>query len=132
MQFADTFYFLALLNSKDRAHSRAIRHSFGPGRLITTEWVLMETADAMCVSSKRKPFIELHRMLRADPSMEIVPASAELFGRGMALFEARQDKDWSFTDCTSFVVMRDRGIQEALTGDHHFEQAGFLALLKAE
>ena len=61
---------------------------------------------------------------------EIVPASPELFYRGIELFRVRPDKDWSLTDCISFVVMTDRGLSEALTGDKHFEQAGFKALLK--
>ena len=46
------------------------------------------------------------------------------------MFAARPDKDWSLTDCISFVVMQERNIQDALTADHHFEQAGFVALLK--
>ena len=50
--------------------------------------------------------------------------------RGVALYAERPDKDWSLTDCISFVVMRKMDITEALTGDRHFEQAGFTALLK--
>jgi len=46
------------------------------------------------------------------------------------LYAERPDKGWSLTDCISFVVMRQQGITQALTGDHHFEQAGFTALLK--
>jgi uncharacterized protein len=57
-------------------------------------------------------------------------ADTRLFQRGVDLFEQRQDKDWSLTDCLSFVVMRDEGISQALTGDEHFEQAGCTALLK--
>ena len=59
----------------------------------------------------------------------IVPASQDVFEQGVELFENRLDKDWSLTDCISFIVMRERGLTEALTGDHHFEQAGFRALL---
>jgi predicted nucleic acid-binding protein len=44
-------------------------------------------------------------------------------------YESRPDKAWSLTDCISFVVMNQHGLTEALTGDHHFEQAGFTALL---
>jgi predicted nucleic acid-binding protein len=62
--------------------------------------------------------------------MIIVETSGKLFRTGVAFYSRRPDKDWSLTDCISFVVMRDRGITEALTGDHHFEQAGFKALLK--
>jgi hypothetical protein len=50
--------------------------------------------------------------------------------RGLALYAARPDKEWSLTDCVSFLVMQDHGVTEALTADHHFEQAGFVALLK--
>jgi uncharacterized protein len=68
--------------------------------------------------------------LRSAEDIEIVPASAALFDRGFQFFTARPDKDWSLTDCISLVVMHERGITEALTADHHFEQAGFVALLK--
>jgi uncharacterized protein len=131
-QFADTFYFLALLNPKDRAHLAALERSFGPGRILTTEWVLTELADAMSVRTKRQGFIDLHALLRSDPTAEIVPSTAELFAQGMKLYEDRPDKDWSLTDCISFVVMQERGMSEALTGDHHFEQAGFRTLLRIE
>ncbi len=60
----------------------------------------------------------------------IVPASRELFQRGVELFTQRPDKDWSLTDCTSYVVMKEQDIEDALTTDHHFEQAGFTVLLK--
>ena len=129
-RFADTFYFLALLNVNDSAHSAALAHSSGPGRIVTTEWVLMEVGDAMAWRPKRQSFIDLHRLLRSEPDVEIIPASAEMFARGMEFFAARTDKDWSLTDCTSFIVMQERGISDALTGDHDFEQAGFRALLK--
>ena len=62
--------------------------------------------------------------------MTIVPLSSELLDAGLRLIANRPDKDWSLTDCISFVVMTRYEIQEALTGDQHFEQAGFKALLK--
>jgi len=60
----------------------------------------------------------------------VVPASTELVKAGLDHYRRRPDKDWSLTDCISFVVMQREGITEALTADHHFEQAGFVALLK--
>jgi hypothetical protein len=62
--------------------------------------------------------------------VEIMPPTAALFDQGLALFAERQDKAWSLPDCISFVVMQERGIREALSGDHHVEQAGFVALLR--
>jgi predicted nucleic acid-binding protein len=63
--------------------------------------------------------------------VEIVPATMEWFERGMELYEGRPDKEWSLTDCISFAVMTERGVSDALTNDHHFEQAGFRILLKS-
>jgi predicted nucleic acid-binding protein len=130
MQFADTFYFLALLNVKDVAHTAAHAYGNQPGRILTTGWVLTELADAMATRAKRQIFVDFHRLLQFDPDVEVVPSSAALFDNGMSLYASRPDKDWSLTDCISFAVMQERGITEALTGDHHFEQAGFQALLK--
>jgi uncharacterized protein len=65
-----------------------------------------------------------------DPNVLIVPPGIDLFEEGLALYQRRPDKDWSLTDCISFVVMERQQIRHALTGDHHFEQAGFVALLR--
>lgn len=72
----------------------------------------------------------LHDQLCGDIDATLVPLSDELWRRATELFGKRLDKEWSLTDCISFVVMQDEGILEALTGDHHFEQAGFSVLLK--
>jgi len=60
----------------------------------------------------------------------ILSASQGVLDQASNLYESRPDKEWSLTDCTSFVVMKDRGLSEALTADHHFEQAGFVVLFK--
>ena len=67
--------------------------------------------------------------VESDPEVRIATDSDGLYPRGLALYAARPDKEWSLTDCISFVVMADEGLSEALTGDHHFKQAGFTALL---
>ena len=67
--------------------------------------------------------------VRQDPRIEVVPHSRELSAEAISLFTARSDKDWSLTDCLSFIVMGRRSIREALTADNHFEQAGFHAAL---
>ena len=77
----------------------------------------------------RPRFLTLLETLEADPDVSIIPASDELFRRGVDLYRRRPDKDWPLTDCFSFVVMGDVAANEALTGDHHFQQAGFVALL---
>ena len=67
--------------------------------------------------------------IRASPRTRVVPLDSRLLQRGLDLFAERPDKHWSLTDCISFVVMRDAGLTAALTGDNHFVQAGFKALL---
>ena len=98
--------------------------------LFTTEWVLTELADGLCQARNKAVFVTLYSRLIIRPNVRIIHAHHDLFERARALFGNRTDKDWSLTDCTSFVVMQNRGITEALTADHHFEQAGFVALLK--
>jgi len=63
---------------------------------------------------------------------EIFHVDAALQQKGVERFAARPDKDWSLTDCISFVLMEERGIRESATTDRHFEQAGFVALLRRD
>lgn len=129
--FADSFYYLAMLNPDDAAHVRALQVSqHVEGRVVTTAWVLTEVGDALAAPAHRPGFLQLLAALRDDPEVTIVPAQQELFEAGIDLYSRRSDKEWSLTDCISFVVMQEQGITEALTGDRHFEQAGFRALLK--
>ena len=129
--FADSFYFFAILNAKDEAHQKAlecaVRHQ---EPVVTTAWVLTELADGLAATAHRAAFSRLVGLLKADPENEVVPPTAELMTRGIELYDARSDKQWSLTDCISFLVMQDRQITHALTGDRHFEQAGFTALLR--
>jgi predicted nucleic acid-binding protein len=129
--FADTFYYLAVLHADDAAHERAMEASAGlTCPAVTTAWVLSELADGLAAPAKRGSFARLLASLRADPKSIILPASQDLFERGVDLYLKRPDKAWTLTDCISFEVMNQRGIRDALTGDHHFEQAGFTALLR--
>ena len=128
--FADTFYFLALLNERDAAHKRAVTVSRTAGlNLVTTEFVLVELADALCQPHQRDEVLALCNVVETDPAFRLVRATTGLIQRGKKLYRERPDKEWPLTDCISFVVMQDQSLSEALTADHHFEQAGFKALL---
>ena len=129
--FADAFYFIARLNRRDQHHAKALRLTLPPGsELVTTEWVLIEVADGLANSEVRPRIRQFVQFLQDSPNSEVVPASPELLSEALELYHQHRDKDWTLTDCTSFIVMRERNITEALTGDHHFEQAGFAALLR--
>ena len=128
--FADAFYFVALLNRADQYHPRATAIA-GQLRedIVTTEWVLMEVADALAESASRRFVAPFFRNLAEDPKVEIIPAAGDWFERGLKLYDQRPDKSWPLTDCISFAVMSEEKLTDALNGDHHFEQAGFKALL---
>lgn len=128
--FADSYYYLAIVSDHDAGHERAVEFARAyHGRVVTTDWVLLEVADALSAPQRRQVFLELIESLRSDGMVIVIEASRELFDVGLRLFADRQDKAWSLTDCTSFVVMQQFGLGEPLTADHHFEQAGYIALL---
>jgi predicted nucleic acid-binding protein len=129
--FADTSFFVAILNDRDSLHvaaREAAARETDPR--LTTEFVLLEVANFCVREHQRAVFALLIASLRRAAATEIVPVSHDVFERGLALFLARPDKEWSLTDCTSFIVMQERGSTHALTSDLHFEQAGFVALLR--
>ncbi|HLX70366.1 MAG TPA: PIN domain-containing protein [Verrucomicrobiae bacterium] len=129
--FADAFYFIARLNRRDQHHERVLKFSREfRAQILTSDWVLMEVADALAESESRSRVREFIFHLRQFPACEIVPASRELLDRALELYHQHTDKKWTLTDCVSFVVMRERNVTDALTADKHFEQAGFVALLK--
>jgi predicted nucleic acid-binding protein len=129
--FADSFYFLALWNPRDNGHVKALAFTDTYHELmLTTDWIVTELADALARPPNRTRFLELFPILQQQEELTIIPASRTLMEVGLDLYKNRPDKEWSLTDCISFVVMQREGITEALTGDHHFEQAGFTALLK--
>ncbi len=130
--FADTFFFFAYLNAEDGAHQTAAQYFDNfDGHIITTEWVLTELADGMAGIGDRETFAEFYEALRSDPSVTIVPSGSKLFAEGLELYSSRKDKEWTLTDCTSFIVMKRERLDDALTGDHHFRQAGFTVLLSS-
>jgi hypothetical protein len=128
--FADTAFLVALVNPRDQYHARAAElNAELEAPLVTTAWVLLEFANAVSASRSRVQFERVLNGLRSAANVEIIAPDAGLFDRGCQLYIARTDKDWSLTDCISFVVMRERNLTDALTADRHFEQAGFNALL---
>jgi uncharacterized protein len=128
--FIDTSYFLALVNGRDKYHqaAKAIAAQVTPP-FITSEAVLFELGNALARPPHRMLGIQALRQIRADATIEIVSIGADLFAQTVAFYQSRPDKAWGLTDCSSFVIMQQRGLREALTADTHFEQAGFTRLL---
>jgi uncharacterized protein len=135
-KFLDTSYAIGLASESDRHHARALawadRLEADRTRLITTRAVLLEIGNALGKLRYRAAAVQLLSALESDPGVTIVPVTDDLYTAAFDLFQRRQDKEWGLTDCASFVVMAERGLTEALTTDKHFEQAGFVALLRRD
>jgi uncharacterized protein len=132
--FADASYWIGLLDPKDQLHSAALAASQGLSgtRLVTSEMVLVEVLNGLAkFTPLRATVFTAVDAILADPNTEVVPQTAILFKQALAFARKHQDKQWGMTDCASFVIMQQRGISEALTYDVHFEQAGFVALLRS-
>ena len=128
--FGDSLYFLAPANPRDAYHERAVQFArTWRDIIVTTRWVLTEVCDGLAGAANRHLAVRLADRVGTSSRFRVVLDSDGLFERGMDLYRRRQDKDWSLTDCISFVVMADEGLTESLTADRHFEQAGFVALL---
>jgi len=129
--FVDTFALIAWLNPRDHSNAVVAAYLDGfSGRLLTTEWVLMELADALSAPEARSTAVAFPRAVRADSLFEVVGYVPTVYEAGFGLFATRPDKAWSLTDCISFEVMTEWRVFDALTADHHFEQAGFHAVFK--
>jgi uncharacterized protein len=132
--FADTGYWVALLNPGDNLHQKAIHleQSLQPLHIVTSEMVLTEVLNDF---SKRGEYLrdvvsDLIRALRSHPNITIIPQTSQQFEQAFTLYAQRKDKQWSHTDCVSFNIMEENGISEALAYDKHFAQAGFTALMR--
>jgi predicted nucleic acid-binding protein len=134
--FADTSGWGSLVDPTQPFHAPAAilyRQAREQGhKVVTTNYILTELI-ALLTSPLRIPrsatvaFID---GLKTSPYVEVVHIDLALDGAAWQLLKKRPDKEWSLVDCASFVLMQQRGILEALTTDHHFEQAGFVRLLK--
>jgi uncharacterized protein len=133
--FLDTAYAIALAATSDQLHAKAValaeKLQTERTRLVTTQAVLLEIGNALAKRRYRAAAVQLLSSMQADPTVEVVALTRELYAEAFRLYQDRPDKEWGLIDCVSFVVMGARGIMQALTADEHFEQAGFEALLHA-
>lgn len=130
----DTSGWIALLNSSDVLHDRATQvwnELLDEGaQIILTDWIVAETGNGLARSPARRQFPGAVQALQSSPRLALISAGTTVLYQALEVSSRRSDKAWGLVDCASFVLMQERGIQEALTVDRHFEQAGFRALLR--
>ncbi|MFN7945613.1 MAG: PIN domain-containing protein [Blastocatellia bacterium] len=131
--FVDTSGWIALMNRSDALHAAATavyQERFAAGRhFVTHTGVRLEVGNGLSLVRLRHLAIKLKSRLEASARIDVIHITDDLYERGWEMYAARPDKDWGIIDCISFVIMQDYGLIEALTADHHFEQAGFIRLL---
>ncbi len=132
--FADTGYWVAILNPGDDLHQTAVNvtAALSSLRIVTSEMIFTEVLNSF---SKQGTFLRQNAVRLVQKSIcqinvEIIPQTSILFREALHLYQQRPDQGWSLTDCASFCIMQQKNILEALTHDRHFEQAGFIALLR--
>lgn len=127
----DTSFILALENSSDPHHEKAKaidRELLKEDATVVLHWgIVFEIGDGYARIGRRAKGLQLLQQL--EEGYPIFPITETLYYQAVELYRARLDKDWSLTDCVSFVLMQREGIQSALTADIHFRQAGFSAIL---
>ena len=131
--FADTSYWIGSLNRRDHLHRKAVEVMRGlqPARIVTSEMVFTEFLNGASDDEyRRSAAVDIVDGARQIDSFVVVTQTAEQFEAALQRYKRSSDKDWSLTDCASFLIMEERGIRAALTHDQHFVQAGFDALLR--
>jgi uncharacterized protein len=131
--FADTYYWIALLNEGDQGHATtvAISQTIGQATIVTTQEVLSEVLTYFCEHGRhvRQTVTAFVRNILNDAAIIVHPQSARSFLDALDFYEARPDKQYSLADCTSMLAMRHDAITAVLTNDNHFAQEGFTILL---
>lgn len=130
--FLDTSGLLSLFDSRDAFHNEAMRAFHRADRLLTHNYVLAElVALTNARNLPRQESLGFLRDLMDHPLIEVFWIDEASHRAGMDLLDSRMDKSYSLCDAISFLQMQERGVTESLTTDHHFEQEGFIRLLKA-
>ena len=132
--FLDTAYAIALISETDDFHDRALALASyleeNQIHLVTTRAILLEIGNALSKVRYRSAAIQLLDALENDVTVEIMPISEPLYKEALQLYRERSDKEWGLIDCISYLVMKRKGIYQALTTDEHFRQMGFHVLMR--
>src|SRR5207248_126505 len=124
----------ALFNPRDQLHAKALTVSNTlQGRpIVTSQMVLTEFLNHYAALGQpfRQRAVQVVRRLQDDADVDVVPQTEVQFTAALTLYAQRPDKEWGVTDCASFLIMQEWSITEALAHDDHFQQAGFIPLLR--
>jgi predicted nucleic acid-binding protein len=128
--FIDTSGWCAVYDKSDDNHKAAFlfwtQTAANIGTLYTSDYIIDETLTLLNVRISHTTAVEFGRIILASKVIEIIPVTVSRWEEAWKLFIKYSDKDFSFTDCTSFIIMHELNLKEALTFDRHFQQMGFI------
>ncbi len=131
--FVDSSFIYALLNQRDEFHGQAllVNNKFQANdQFVLTDTIVFESCSLLAALGARESIIDFLDDMMMSEQYLIIHTDKELFYQAYDTFKGYKDKEWSLVDCLSFLVMQEQGIQYALTADRHFEQMGFIAVLR--
>ncbi len=128
--FIDTSAFVAFIDKRDPKHGEALA-AFSAVQernieLVTTDFILDETITMVLSRAGHHMAVEVGKHILTSKALTLFWLDTELKLRAWEYFKRHKDKNYSFTDCTSFVLMKDMGIRHYIAFDEHFRQAGFV------
>lgn len=131
--FVDTSGLYALVDKKDANYATAKdevgRIARSGLKLVVTDYVIDEAVTLAKARSGPRVALRILDLIEQSLGIRIERIDAGRFDETKAFFRRHADHDYSFTDCSSFVLMRELELRQALTSDRHFREAGFEALL---
>jgi predicted nucleic acid-binding protein len=134
--FVDTSGLYALADRRDplraRAQAQVVARVSAASRLVLTDYVLDEVCTLTKARAGGQAALRLLQLVEASDGFRMEWIGPDRFEAAKGFFRKHADHGYSFTDCTSFVVMQELHLRDALTGDRHFAEAGFRALLLSD
>ncbi len=127
--FADTTYWAGIIDPKDQYHSRAeeVSQTIEKAVIVTSELILIELLGLLRRHGKsiRTSAVDFCKNIKRNRNVRVIDSTTELFNKALELYDKRRDKTYSLVDCSSFVIMRELEIREALSFDSDFEKESF-------
>jgi predicted nucleic acid-binding protein len=132
--FIDSSAYIAINFNRDQFHKKAIETNKllleEDFEYVTTNYVILESSTSLLMKVGHTAAVKFYEDVKKSELVEIIHVSESLEEQAFQLFKKYSDKEFSLTDCVSFVVMKSFKLKKAFTNDHHFEQMGFEALIK--
>lgn len=126
--FLDTSFLVAFYNTRDQHHNQArtfIAETDRDISFVISDYIFDEILTVLLVRGGKFLSIEVGQLIVDDDRIDLLSINEQVFQKAWLVYHRFQDKEWSFTDCTSYVLMKNLSIMTGASFDEHFKQFGF-------